>query len=165
MSALIRLANKYQIEDVEKRALSALSLIFTSYRWRRIHVETQSSEEDRVFAIAAVNLARLTNTPSVLPSAFYHCALLGSKVLSGFAREYGTVEYLSEDDLGRCMDGIAKLTAATASSKLSLALSAEGSCADSCVQVGLCAVAPRSVSTSIKEDVLHFHAPPDALGG
>ncbi len=54
ISALIRLSRKYQIEDVEKRSLSALCAIYPTelYLWAKL--DSAIDEEDRRFAIAAV---------------------------------------------------------------------------------------------------------------
>ena len=56
-------------------------------------------------AIGAVNLARLTDTPPMLPLALYRCAYLGGALLDGWKRRDGTVEELSRADLQRCIDG------------------------------------------------------------
>ena len=156
ISALIRLAHKYQIEDVEKRSLSALCAIYPSNLERWLETDSTIDDEDRVYAIAAVNLAHLTDTSSILPSAFYHCALLLSRVLLGFTREDGTKEYLSQNDLGRCMDGTAKLVAARTSITLGLATSIQVEFgADNCWRPGLCSMALRSLSRSMITKPLH----------
>ena len=43
--------------------------------------------------------------PSLLPTAFYKCALLGGDVVCGYRREDNTIEYLRRRDLKRCIDG------------------------------------------------------------
>lgn len=56
-------------------------------------------------AITAVNLARLTHTDTILPSALYSCTLLPNWVLlSGAVHSDGTIDILECDDLLRCMD-------------------------------------------------------------
>ena len=52
-----------------------------------------------------MNLARLTDTPSVLPTALYVCCSLEGRVLDGWRRPDGSVEYLSHADLKRCIAG------------------------------------------------------------
>ncbi|RPD58576.1 hypothetical protein L226DRAFT_466520 [Lentinus tigrinus ALCF2SS1-7] len=155
MSALIRLSHKYQIEDVEKRALSALCHIYPTELEEWVGSDSQIDDNDRFYAIAAVNLARLTDTPSILPSAFYHCALLQSRVLLGFTREDGSKEYLSQDDLGRCMDGMPKLIASRNTTTLGLARCIQESGAENCWRTGLCAIARRSLSNSMVMMPLH----------
>lgn len=112
VSAVVRLAHKYQIEDVERRALSAFqedrirysALVDPLVPNRLGYNRRQGSE------IGIVNIARLTDTPSLLPYALYECAVkLGGAVVEGFTREDGSVEYLSPDDLRRCIDGLPKL--------------------------------------------------------
>ena len=60
-------------------------------------------------SIGVINLARLFDRPTLLPSAFYKCALLGSDVLDGYKREDRSVEHLSLEDVKRCMNGRNKL--------------------------------------------------------
>lgn len=58
----------------------------------------------------AVNLARLTGTPSILRAALYSCCQLnGHELLLGHSRADGVVETLSSEDLSRCINGKAKL--------------------------------------------------------
>ncbi len=54
--------------------------------------------------IGAVNLARLTDTPSMLPVAMYRCSYLGGRLLDGWTRKDGTVEHLSDEDARRCVN-------------------------------------------------------------
>lgn len=53
-------------------------------------------------AICIVNLARLTDTPSLLPAALYMCSRLGDRLFDGWKHEDGTVEYLSHEDIRLC---------------------------------------------------------------
>ncbi|RDX48936.1 hypothetical protein OH76DRAFT_1351381 [Lentinus brumalis] len=112
VSAVIRLAHKYHVEDIERQALSALKAYYTD----DFDEYDQRDDEDIdslpvafadtvPHAIAAINLARLTDTPTVLPLAFYRCSNLGSNVLDGYRRDDNSVEYLSPADLKRCMEG------------------------------------------------------------
>lgn len=55
-------------------------------------------------AIAAVNIARLTNTTSMLPVALYmRCQLGIETILDGITREDGTVKRIAHDDVLTCM--------------------------------------------------------------
>ena len=61
-------------------------------------------------AIVAVGLARLTNTPSILPIALYLCCQLeGAYLLGGRQRVDGKIDLLSSEDFVRCFDAKAKL--------------------------------------------------------
>ena len=59
----------------------------------------------RVHAIGAINLARLTDTPSILPVAMLRCAHLGGSIMEGWVRDDGSVEHLSAEDLKRVIEG------------------------------------------------------------
>ncbi|KAM5539312.1 hypothetical protein V8D89_007003 [Ganoderma adspersum] len=108
VSALVRLAHKYHIQPVQDQALAALQLFnftsdFTTFC-------TGSSSKTKLVnrsaeSIGAVNLARLTDTPSMLPLAMYNCAYLDTAVLDGWKRRDGTIEELSPADLRRCING------------------------------------------------------------
>ena len=122
ISSITRLAHKYDIEDVQRQALAALKTDLTDYD-RFCHpkgtpavlFEGEGDIQPNVprfgegqasqCAIGIVNLARLTDTPSLLPAALYICSNLGDAVLDGWTREDGTTEYLSEQDLRLCING------------------------------------------------------------
>ena len=76
-------------------------------------IEHRSGKNDPFMStcnpIGVINLARLTDTPALLPAAFYLTCQMGGKILEGWKREDGTVEYLSEGDLRLCMDGLVSL--------------------------------------------------------
>ena len=106
ISAVIRLSHKYNVADAEQQALSTLKLYFTDDFY-----DFESFGEDGLFhmkqtdAISAVNLARLTDTRSILPTAFYQCCELGNSVMDGCRRPDGHVEHLSFEDHKICMGG------------------------------------------------------------
>ena len=102
--AVIRLAHKYNIADVQKQALYALrEYTFNDgfEKWMEDRVERIVVEGP--CAIGAVNLARLLDEPEMLVIALYKCLGLGSGILDGWRREDGSVERLSEDDVKRCI--------------------------------------------------------------
>ena len=102
--AVIRLAHKYNIADVQKQALYALrEYTFNDgfEKWMEDRVERIVVEGP--CAIGAVNLARLLDEPEMLVIALYKCLGLGSGILDGWKREDGSVERLSEDDVKRCI--------------------------------------------------------------
>ncbi|PIL26473.1 hypothetical protein GSI_12231 [Ganoderma sinense ZZ0214-1] len=110
ISAIIRLAHKYNVLDICNQAIASLQDHFTTdfAAWDRganeevIKVRFQQS-------IGVVNLARLVDRPALLPTAFYKCALLGCDVLAGYRREDKSIEHLSPEDLKRCINGRNKL--------------------------------------------------------
>ncbi|KAM5539632.1 hypothetical protein V8D89_006741 [Ganoderma adspersum] len=110
ISAIIRLAHKYNVWDILDQAIAALQDHFTTdfASWDSgtnqgvIKVRFQQS-------IGVINLARLLDRPTLLPSAFYKCALLGSAVLDGYRREDRSVEHLLLEDVKRCINGRNKL--------------------------------------------------------
>ena len=87
------------------QALSSLceSIETTFSAWEDDSIVTPVAV-DGFAAIAVVNLARLTDTPSLLPVALYTCCSLGGALVDGWKREDGTIEYLSPADLKRCIN-------------------------------------------------------------
>ncbi|KAI1795284.1 hypothetical protein LXA43DRAFT_1090934 [Ganoderma leucocontextum] len=104
ISAIIRLTHIYHVEDLLRQALSVLQDSFTSSfkAWedesRVLPMDTNGADP-----IAAVNLARLTDTSLVLPLALYTCCEAGPIIIDGWEREDGTIECLSSADLKRCI--------------------------------------------------------------
>ncbi|KAH9932318.1 uncharacterized protein B0H18DRAFT_987551 [Fomitopsis serialis] len=88
----IRLAHKYRIADLLENSLRRPSL--------------QSPHH----SITAVNLARLTETSSILPLALYDCCQLPVEtLLNGHTYPGGRVEKLSADDVQRCIQALSVL--------------------------------------------------------
>ncbi|KAI1795319.1 hypothetical protein LXA43DRAFT_1178792 [Ganoderma leucocontextum] len=87
VSAIIRLAHTVRLRNLLRRPSPAPQLAL-----------------EPVHNIGAVNLARLTDTPSILPLALYGCAYLDGALFDGWTREDGTIEHLSNADLRRCAD-------------------------------------------------------------
>ena len=102
--ALTTLAHKYQIEAVEKEAIEHIK---SHYYVHYNGPVTFASQPELGQGIGVIQLARLTDNPSLLPLAFYRCAMLGGRVAQGWTREDGSVMYLSPDDLQRCINGYA----------------------------------------------------------
>ena len=105
VSAVIRLAHKYHIQSVLDQAIRALQEYPLMHDFNDLfpppkqHIAMEGSQY-----IGAVTLARLTDTPLMLPYALYQCSLLGGSLLDGWKREDGTVEHLCIADLKRCID-------------------------------------------------------------
>ncbi|PCH44677.1 hypothetical protein WOLCODRAFT_123932 [Wolfiporia cocos MD-104 SS10] len=112
LAVIIRLSNKYHIQDLQDNGVARLKAYYTDSfdDWNRNSLDDyfQYAPAD---AITAVNLARLTNTPTILPIALYICCTLQSSVLvNGLPVEGKEPERLSTEDLARCIDGRAKLS-------------------------------------------------------
>lgn len=104
ISAIIRLDHKYELRGLYEQAMSYLTTYYTTNfdAW----VDGRNAAEWRpepIHAIGAINLARLTNTTSILPCAFYIAATLGPELAHGFARKDGSMEQLSAEDLYLCL--------------------------------------------------------------
>ena len=103
---IIRLAHKYHIEAIEQKGLKLLNeyFEFEAGDWFKSHTD-YGAFRSGCNPIGVINIARLTDTPSLLPGAFYFTCFKGSGLVDGWKREDGSVEHLSRDDLRRCMDG------------------------------------------------------------
>ena len=103
---MVRLAHKYHIQSVLDQAIRALQEYPLTHDFNDLfpppkqHIAMEGSQY-----IGAVTLARLTDTPLMLPYALYQCSLLGGSLLDGWKREDGTVEHLCTADVKRCFDG------------------------------------------------------------
>lgn len=106
-------------------------------------------------SIAVINLARLVGIPSLLPSAFYMCTALHGAILDGFEREDKSVEYLSQEDVKRCMNAWNKLVEATLALVVHIfSLTANPSRADACDRGITCPVALHTVIGDAVEECM-----------
>ncbi|KAH9900671.1 hypothetical protein C8Q73DRAFT_675165 [Cubamyces lactineus] len=82
LAALIRLDHKYELPSLHQQAVSFLSTYYTTNfdAWADGANATHWHPEP-IHAITAISIARLTNTPSILPTAFYQLATLPPAVL------------------------------------------------------------------------------------
>ena len=101
LSYCIRLAHKYGIEDLLEDSIQQLQELWpATYPDWLVTVPNVYVYSTR--AITAVNLARLTETDSVLPSAFYACCQHSEgKLLAGATLSDGSVDQLHGDDQER----------------------------------------------------------------
>ena len=102
LAALVRMSHKYHVEDVHARAMHHLKLYFTN----DLATWDTAGADGNLFlhitppdALAAVNLARLTHTDSVLPTALYLCCQLDGELAAGVERPDGSTERLEQRDL------------------------------------------------------------------
>lgn len=110
VAAIVRLSHKYAMDNLRTAYLSRMQSCFSSdlERWSaavRSHGSPVMKFRD-VDAITAVNIARLTGTDSILPSALYLCCTLNPSVLiTGVSRSNGSRERLSPQDTATCISG------------------------------------------------------------
>ena len=86
LSSLIRMAHKYAVQDVLDHALSRLKKYYTNdlAAWRDVSTRARYVTAKDMHAFGVIQLARLTNTPSLLPTAFLTCTkILTSRQLKG----------------------------------------------------------------------------------
>ncbi|EMD41182.1 hypothetical protein CERSUDRAFT_111734 [Gelatoporia subvermispora B] len=97
--ALARLSHKYDVEDLQKASEAQLKSMFpTRYEdWESMKLSL--SLED---AIQAINLAHLTNTPSILPLAMYRCCKFPLESIPHIPPDKANTAALSSSDRERC---------------------------------------------------------------
>ncbi|KAI0753671.1 hypothetical protein C8Q74DRAFT_1373636 [Fomes fomentarius] len=127
ISALARLGHKYQIDHLVQQVLDYLKEHFTTdLDTPCAHTRYVPENFDPIHTIGVVNIARLTDCTSILPTALTACCSLSVEQLfegfthkdggsgrredrrvlvGGFVCADGTREKLSEADLARCITG------------------------------------------------------------
>ena len=124
VSALLRMAHKYGLKDLEDEATTRLKLAFpntlrdfdkTYIFWERdddFFISTQARMKLHAHdAIEAVNLAKTFDIPLILPCAFYICSTLPIETLVlGVSNPRGSRPVLSKADQIRCFQGILELS-------------------------------------------------------
>ena len=78
LASLVRMAHKYAVQDILDHALSRLRKYYTNdlAAWQDADTRACYVAVKDHHAITVVQLARLTNTPSLLPTAFLLCTKL-----------------------------------------------------------------------------------------
>lgn len=100
VSAVVRLAHKYEVDDLVKNGLEHLKQRFRDDYW----VFDLNKHADHPRCISVVNIARLTETPSLLrPALFRCCSMDPHELMKGYVREDGVCERLSENDFTRVL--------------------------------------------------------------
>ncbi|KAI0742514.1 hypothetical protein C8Q80DRAFT_1273169 [Daedaleopsis nitida] len=118
LSAHIRLGRKYGVEPMVQAGVEYLQIYFPDTSdlslWDLPELfHPPGFEANQIVGI--VNLARLTGTTSILPSALINASVRGKDLVKGFTRADGTQETLTKDDLIRVMNGRILLSRACAS--------------------------------------------------
>ncbi|RPD58517.1 hypothetical protein L226DRAFT_489969 [Lentinus tigrinus ALCF2SS1-7] len=120
VSAYARLGHKYQIDDLLDQSLRWLKTQFTTNFNTWIKQGLYPFHDEAEYAIGVVNIARLTQCHTILPTAMMICCSLpGETLVRGFERPDGSLEKLGEDDLILCIAKKTALTGATVTSLLS----------------------------------------------
>ncbi|RDX46011.1 hypothetical protein OH76DRAFT_1298918, partial [Lentinus brumalis] len=122
ISAVIRMAHKYQCEALLARCMQYMSAFYHDDfpMWQTDGAVFSPKKFERIHCIGVVNLARLLGADKWLPGALMGCCMLGAEIVDGFEREDGTRETLSLEDLARCYLGRANLMEANAIATLKL---------------------------------------------
>ncbi|KAI0694942.1 hypothetical protein C8T65DRAFT_666336 [Cerioporus squamosus] len=115
ISACVRLGHKYEVDHLVQRNMDFLRKYYTNDFdvWYPSNLVRPPSFKT-IHSIGVVKLARLTGDLRMLPTALMDCCTLGADIVEGFAREDGTRETLSGEDLGRCFVGRTKMAQASA---------------------------------------------------
>ncbi|KAH9886947.1 hypothetical protein C8Q73DRAFT_794978 [Cubamyces lactineus] len=106
VAATVRLAHKYQMDQLLAQGLSILMEYYTDDfdAWIKSNRQVPMTATD-LDAISAINIAHLTKTPSILPLAFLYASRAGSAVLRGCLRDNVLAERLTIEDTMRVLDG------------------------------------------------------------
>ncbi|KAI0776585.1 hypothetical protein BD413DRAFT_602160 [Trametes elegans] len=106
VASVARLSHKYQIDQLFAQALALFMEQYTDNfdEWIKPNRPLPIAATD-LDAISAINIARLTNTPSILPLAFLSVGRAGSAVLRGCLRDGACAEGLTFEDVARALDG------------------------------------------------------------
>lgn len=110
------MAHKYQMHDMLALVVKYLRRSFPAdfRQWDASPFSCVPSPDEAVLAIGAVNLARLIDEPSLLPTAlFVCCSLKATDLLKGYTREDGSVEHLALEDIAGLLDARGGLTEKT----------------------------------------------------
>ncbi|OJT09463.1 hypothetical protein TRAPUB_14066 [Trametes pubescens] len=110
IAAAARLGHKYQMTRLLEQALTYLKTYYTNDydAWQKKESWNPPGFHDED-AIGVVNLARFLGETSLLPTALLACCQLGRDLINGFAREDGTREQLTLDDIGLCLEAKPRL--------------------------------------------------------
>lgn len=103
ISAIIRLDHKYELKGLYEQAMEYLTTYYTTNFDDWVQGLNAEWRPEPIHAIGAINLAHLTGTDSILPLAYYICATLGPDLPLGYARQDGTMERLTPEDLSVCL--------------------------------------------------------------
>ncbi|KAH9849255.1 hypothetical protein C2E23DRAFT_888437 [Lenzites betulinus] len=120
LAALVRMANKYDMDRIRNAAIWRLRKFFTNKfsTWAAYEAEfyhNPHSPLTPVEIIEAVNILRDCGPIDMLPVALYLCAGLEiPTILRGAAHPDGRIEMLAVDDVERCLVGREKLEARSA---------------------------------------------------
>ncbi|OJT08535.1 hypothetical protein TRAPUB_541 [Trametes pubescens] len=160
LSALVRMGHKYEIQDLVDEGIARLKKYYPTnpMKWENIrrretYLETCATAAPRVIA-----LARLTDTPILLPGALLDCCMLATLTEADMFLRNATgpihcseLKELPSDMRARVMAGTALLTTARAARTLGVLRTVPDSC---CRQPERCALAVQRTLQDIDMDSL-----------
>lgn len=162
LETLIRLGHKYAVQDVLQEALGRLKKYYptTLYEWSDAVGRARWIQTTPADAIEVIELARLTDTPSLLPAAYLACC----EILT--SREHTDVlRTLPPEDLHRILEVSSSLSL-TCALRMMAVLHPE--CSDECQSPETCAATIVTFSrdlATLERSVSHLraaHLIPDA---
>ncbi|KAI0640939.1 hypothetical protein C8Q79DRAFT_920687 [Trametes meyenii] len=121
LSAVIRLSYKYRAIKLQEQSLSCLRSFYTDDF--DTDFKSIAFDVNEFSPIEAIHLAHLTDTLSILPTAFYQCVtdqVINCTLTRGYSREDGTRLHFDLADIQRCINGQRMLTAANLDAAFSL---------------------------------------------
>ena len=139
---MIRIGHKYQLKGLYEYSLNFLKLHYTTDL--RVWCDSEyyaPSGWKEICSIGVVNLARLVDEPSILPTALLACTVMNAEIVRGFPKDDGTQETLSLDDLGRCFQAKSRIRQASITAVMR---TFRRSVAPGCTQSTLCKSALRA---------------------
>ncbi|KAI0691723.1 hypothetical protein C8Q76DRAFT_634760 [Earliella scabrosa] len=107
ISALIHLGDKYRVPHLVHDALDHLKALYpaTLSAWdQERRARTVYDRLNLHEAIEVINLARFTDEPALLPTAFLSCCYAKGSIVQGFEYEDGSVTCLQPQDVARCLN-------------------------------------------------------------
>ncbi|KAF7359171.1 hypothetical protein MSAN_01258800 [Mycena sanguinolenta] len=107
VAAILRLATKYEVEYLRRRALDHLSSGYPTSlaQWREIEPPLATFSVLPSDALATINLAREVDCPWVLPAAFYdYCKFTGPAEIFRGTMQDGVLLALSDADKQLCLE-------------------------------------------------------------
>lgn len=155
LHAAFHLAHKYQCHDVEARVLFVLKKYYTSDFTKHDSYATSKYTLLRSppqTAVAAVNIARPADAPSMLPFAPYIACTLKDRVLDGYERRDGSVEHPSTEDLKLCMNARGPLGRELAAVVNNMFAATDYQ--HECEQPDSCRAAEKVISAEVEAEVL-----------
>ncbi|KAL6298850.1 hypothetical protein BKA93DRAFT_33789 [Sparassis latifolia] len=159
VAAVVRMAHKYKLDELLQDGIGLVKTIFTndSEHWTTLRrgegflIRSPSLSMRMSDAVTAVNVIRLINIPSMLPTALYLCCFLSPiELLRGCACPDGSTVRLSSEDVEKCLTATPSLCCGNDRMYLSLVSRASPRCTSFSVCI---AGLRRWLTSNIENDV------------